>query len=128
VEVRPRPVLGGRRILIVEDSFLEAEDMRQSIEAAGGVAVGPASSVELALYLIDQDQPDAALLNVFVGRHSAMPIAKRLKVGQIPFVIVTGLSRDALPEMLRDAGYVAKPFLRQELVDALVKSLGLLTT
>ena len=102
--------------------------MRQSIEAAGGVAVGPASSVELALYLIDQDQPDAALVNVLIGADSAMPIAKRLKVDQIPFVIVTGLSRDALPEMLRDAGYVAKPFLRQELVDALVKSLGLLTT
>ena len=54
-----------------------------------------------------------------------MYVGRALAELAIPFVIVTGFPRDVLPEHLGDAGYVAKPFAREELVDALVQQMGL---
>jgi DNA-binding NarL/FixJ family response regulator len=125
MEVRPLPVLAGRKVLIVEDNFLEAENIRQVVESAGGSVVGPAASIEIALLLADTESPDAALVNVAVNGRTSTWIAKRLTELQIPFVVVTGFSRDVIPPSFRDAGYVAKPFLREALVSALVEAMGL---
>jgi len=77
--------------------------------------------------LIDQDRPGAALLEVIVAGRSSSPVAARLAVLDIPFVVVTGYSRNIIPASLRDSAYVAKPFLREELIQAMVDVLGLKT-
>jgi CheY-like chemotaxis protein len=124
MESRPVPVLAGRKVLIVEDNFLEAEDMREAVESAGGRVVGPANSIETAVILVGNDRPDVALLNVNVNGRTSTRIAKRLSELGIPFVVVTGFARDVVPPSLRDAGYVAKPFFREELVSALMEAIG----
>jgi hypothetical protein len=67
--------------------------------------------------LIDQDRPDAALLEVIVAGRTSSPVATRLAMLDIPFVVVTGYSRNIIPASLRNAAYVAKPFLREELIE-----------
>jgi hypothetical protein len=77
MDVRPLPVLAGGKVLIVKENFLQAEDTRQAVEAAAGDAIGPACSKDMALWLIEQDRPDAALLEVIVADRNSTPVAVR---------------------------------------------------
>ena len=43
----------------------------------------------------------------------------------MPFAVVTSFSRDIVPNRLREVAYVAKPFFREELIEALVDVMGL---
>ena len=52
--------LAGRRILIVEDEFLLAMELELLLQQRGCLVLGPASSVDRALALIDGEPPDAA--------------------------------------------------------------------
>jgi hypothetical protein len=44
--------LKRRQILVVEDEYLLAEDLRFALDAAGAGVVGPAASVDEALELL----------------------------------------------------------------------------
>ena len=44
--------LDGRHILVVEDDFLLAQSLRDALEEAGAVVLGPAARVRQALDLI----------------------------------------------------------------------------
>ena len=56
--------LAGLRVLIVEDEPFIALDLAFGVEEAGGVPLGPASSVAQALRLIENELPDAAIVDV----------------------------------------------------------------
>jgi CheY-like chemotaxis protein len=116
VDVRQLPVLAGKHILIVEDDFLAAEDMRHAVESAAGGVLGPALSAEQALWWIERHQPDCGILDVGIGPLTMTPVAQRLKELSVPFVVATGFSRELLPP-LRTAPYLAKPFARAELIE-----------
>jgi hypothetical protein len=45
--------LGRTKVLIVEDDFLEADDMRDAVESSGRIVIGPALSVDTALGLLE---------------------------------------------------------------------------
>ena len=113
------PSLAGRKILIVEDDLVVAEEMRYTVTGAGGSPLGPAPSVEMALYLIGQQKPDAALLDVHLAGLTVEPIADHLRALYVPYVVVSGFARNAIPRTLRDAPFVAKPFYRSELLQPL---------
>jgi CheY-like chemotaxis protein len=113
------PSLSGRKILIVEDDVVVAEEMRYTVTGAGGMPLGPVPSVEMALYLIAQQRPDAALLDIHLSGASVEPIAHQLHAMYVPYVVVSGFSRKAIPRTLRDAPFVAKPFYRSELLQPL---------
>ena len=125
MELRRPPILASRKILIAEDNFLEAEDMRQAVISAAGVVLGPAPSIQQSLWLIDQDRPDAAPVSAVVGGLPATLVIKRLDALGIPFMVVTGYAREVLPPELSSAPYVGKPFYREELIEGLVAALDL---
>ena len=62
---------GNARILVVEDEALIAMDLQALLEEAGYHVLGPANSSAAALALIDNDEPDVALLDVNLGRSDA---------------------------------------------------------
>jgi CheY-like chemotaxis protein len=117
VDVRQLPVLAGKHILIVEDDFVAAEDMRHALESAAGGVLGPVRSAEQAFWWIEQHQPDCSILDVDIGPLTATPIAQRLKELSVPFVVATGSSRELLPPPLHTAPYLAKPFAGAQLVE-----------
>jgi two-component SAPR family response regulator len=109
--------LQGSRILIVEDDYLIASDLRQLVEEAGGTVLAHVSRQAEADPYIDSDL-DAALLDVHLADGFVDRIAFRLLDRRIPFVVVTGYERGILPSHLRQATYIQKPISRHDLVAA----------
>jgi DNA-binding LytR/AlgR family response regulator len=123
MEIHRLPVLAGKSVLILEDSFLTAEDMRSAVEAVGGTVVGPVSTIDLALSALERHRPDVALLDVRIDNRTSSGVASRLSQLRVPFVVVTGLSQEAIPKLMRNAPYVPKPYARQQLIEALSEAL-----
>jgi two-component SAPR family response regulator len=107
--------LQGARIPIVD--YLIAADLRRLVEEAGGMVLAHVSRQAEADPYLDGDL-DAALLDVHLADGFVDRIAFRLLDRCIPFVVVTGHERGILPSHLRQAIYIQKPILREDLVAA----------
>jgi hypothetical protein len=57
----PALSLAGRRILVVEDEYLLAVQVKCWLLAAGSVVIGPVPNVDQAMNLIEDDCPTAAV-------------------------------------------------------------------
>lgn len=91
--------LAGLRVLIVEDEPFIALDLAFGVEEAGGVPLGPASSVAQALRLIENELPDAAIVDVDLPDGKIGPVLAVLRP-RVPVVVHTGVG---LPQALREA-------------------------
>jgi DNA-binding LytR/AlgR family response regulator len=117
--------LAGRRILIVEDEFLLAMELELLLQQRGCLVLGPVSSVDRALALIDGERPDVALLDINLKGERATPVAAALMARGVPFVLITGYSRPQLSEPeLRDAPRIDKPVSTRALCRAMSEALG----
>ncbi|WP_340115263.1 hypothetical protein [Pelagibius sp. 7325] len=89
-------------VLVVEDEFLVGLEICDMLESIGCRPLGPASSVEGAISLLEADPPSCALLDEELMGRSVAPFARRLKALGIPFAIISGysesISDDALME------------------------------
>lgn len=102
--------LQDRRILVVEDDYLIAMDIRRDLEEAGAVVIGPAPSVSQALRLLENEaRIDAAVLDVNLGGERSFPIAEALQASAVPFLFATGYNSADIPDEWRRAEVVLKP-------------------
>ncbi len=102
--------LHDRRILVVEDEYLMAEELREALEDAGAHVLGPAPTVDAALRLLaDGAAPDAAILDVNLGGERSFPVADALAARGVPFVFATGYDAWALPLAYQGAQRCEKP-------------------
>jgi DNA-binding response OmpR family regulator len=114
------------RVLVVEDEALVAllvEDMHNEL---GYTVVGPATSVEVALALLDTEPVDVALIDVSLGSSElSLPVADMLAHKGIPFAFATGHGPKALGGT-RHAGapLLLKPFSFAELAALIVQLVG----
>jgi CheY-like chemotaxis protein len=108
----------AKRILVVEDEFLIALDIATVLEQAGLIVVGPVGTVTQALEALQREEVHGALLDASLPDEPVTGIADALKVKTIPFVFVTGHSREQLPPAYRDAPVVKKPFTGEDLLAA----------
>ncbi|WP_114946398.1 response regulator [Microvirga calopogonii] len=103
-------VLRGRRILVVEDEYLMAEDLQFDLERAGAQVIGPVASVADALKMIAAEgNLDGAILDVNLRGEKAFPVADALRERGVPFVLATGYELWALPEAYKDVPRCDKP-------------------
>jgi DNA-binding response OmpR family regulator len=86
--------------------------------------VGPATSVSEALRLIEAEGCDAAVLDINLGRETAEPIARYLKNDSIPFVTVSGFSREQQPPIFQAAPFLSKPLRGDSLIAAVKRCLS----
>jgi len=96
-------------VLIVEDEWLIAIDLAETVEAAGCEVAGPVHSVAAAMALIDSRHVDGGLLDVNLRGETSYLIAEALASKGIPFAFLSGYASSQL-----DAGYahhrlLAKP-------------------
>jgi DNA-binding response OmpR family regulator len=110
------PTLAGKRVLIVEDNFLIAQELRAVMREAGCAACGTAPSSAAALKLLRDDRPDGVLLDVGLGDSDASPIAQALAARGVPFVVVTAYEPEQLPPVLRGRPCLSKPYSAESLV------------
>jgi len=112
--------LAGKRILIVEDEPLIAMTLRDHLEDAGCLVVGPAHTLARARALVEAGAFDAVLLDGNLSGDHVDEIAARLDQIGAPFVFVTGYGREALPAGFGHARVVEKPFTREQVAEALL--------
>ncbi len=105
------------RVLLVEDELFIAIDLETLVTDLGHEVVGPALSVKHALSILARDTPpDLAVLDVNLGRERVTPVAEWLRRNDVPFVLLSGYSRDLLEdEILRQAPLLAKPLRADQL-------------
>ena len=116
------PVLSlkGRRILVVEDDFIMAEDLKAELEGFGAVVLGPEPNLQGALdRLAAEPAPDAAVLDINLGGDLVYPLADLLRARRIPFIFATGYEADAIPASYADRPHVAKPVSMRQIIEAL---------
>ncbi len=114
----------GRRILVVEDEALLAEDIAATLSEAGLQVIGPAANVDHALRLIEQYGCEAAVLDFNLRDATSEPVADKLTAMKAPFVAVTGYNRSQLPTVFQKAPIVSKPIKEASLLAELDRLLG----
>jgi len=112
-----------RRILLVEDEIFVVWLLEDMLADLGCSVIGPASSVNQALAMIDAEAIDAAVLDVNLNGQMSYPIADALAARGVPFVFATGYDKDTLLEDYRTFPVLQKPVQRFELSDTLAKLL-----
>ena len=80
------------------------------LQPMGHQIVGPAATVDKALKLAQEEQFDAAILDVTIRGGKVYPVAEALLVRGIPFVFASGYGDWDLPEALRDRPRLTKLF------------------
>jgi CheY-like chemotaxis protein len=115
--------LSGRKVLVVEDEMIVGWLLEDMLVDLGCAIVGPATSVNQALAMIDAEAFDAAVLDVNLDGQMSYPVADALTARGMPFVFSTGYDKDTLRDGYRTFPVLQKPFHRSELGDALAKLL-----
>ena len=111
-----RPAPGRSRVLVVEDEALIAMEIAAIVSDAGFAVLGPVSTVRQALALIKNTVCTFAVLDTNLGTETAEPVALQLRAVGIPFVVVSGYSREQQPAGMRDAPLLGKPLDARSLV------------
>lgn len=97
------------RIMILEDDPLIGLDLQILVEDCGHSVVGPFMTVAEARGHAERDI-DFALLDVDLPDGKSFGLAEALASRRVPFAFVSGSRPQEIPEHLRAAAFIAKPF------------------
>ena len=106
----PQAKLAGKRILVVEDQYMIADDLRRLFEANGAEIAGPYASSAAAMQAMPGATFDAAVLDIALAGNAVYPLAAELRRLGTPFVFLTGFSDGDIHPDFADAPAVQKPY------------------
>lgn len=109
--------LAGKRILVVEDEYYIAADLRQALGQEGAVVIGPAACLEDGVALAGEAL-DAALLDVNLHGEYSFAVAEALDGRGVPYMFLTGYDSSAIPERYDAAPRLIKPFVMLSVIEA----------
>lgn len=110
-------MIEGKRILVVEDEFIVAAMLCDTLEDHGAEPLGPIGRVGEGLEVIAAGGFDAAVLDWNLAGESGLPLAKALAERSIPFVIATGYGSVEPP--FHDRPILSKPYVTSQLIEKL---------
>ena len=108
------------RVLVIEDNALVAFDVADMLTRAGFEVIGPATSLDEGIRLIDDTAPDGAILDIDIGRTSTtFEVARRLLNDGKSVIFLTGYSEKMrpLPDDLLTVPRLTKPYDRFEVME-----------
>lgn len=112
-----------KRILIVEDQFIEAHDLQLILEKANYEVTGIARSVEQALEQIEIEKPDLVFLDIMLkGKRDGIELAHILKEKHIGFIFISANSSKSILDEAKTTqpyGFIVKPFREQDVLTTL---------
>lgn len=113
------------KILVVEDELFVALDIETLLLTHGYAVLGPASTIDAALTLLDAELPDVALLDFNINGETVILVADRLRGFGIPIVLTSAYEIGHLNtlEPFEGALFVSKPFDSRDLLKAVAASL-----
>lgn len=118
------PDLSGLDALVVEDDEISAEIMDGMLRALGVRRPRLATNVHEALLSLRKQRPDIVLLDASLQGLVAHRVAEELIEAKIPFLVVTGYAREALPAIFKGAPFLPKPCSMPGLVNAVLSVIG----
>lgn len=117
--------LRGRHVLIVEDEYLLAEDLRMTLERFGAEVLGPVPSVGEAMASVaDHPELDGAVLDMNLRGNMVFPVADMLTARGVPFLFTTGYAISAIPDRYADVTRFEKPFDPEAVAAEMAKRLA----
>jgi response regulator NasT len=116
------------RVVIAEDEAIIRLDLKEILTSAGYEVVGETGRGDEAVRMIEEYQPDLAILDIKMpgmdGVRAAREITSR---HQVAVILLTAFSQRDLIEEARDSGvaaYLVKPFQPSELLPAIADVLA----
>jgi len=89
--------LRDKRVLVVEDDYFLAQDIREEISRIGATVIGPAASLETA-FALAQDHPiDVAILDINLAGEMIFPLADELAGRGAALLFITGYDTALIP-------------------------------
>jgi DNA-binding NtrC family response regulator len=119
--------LRGKRCLVLDDEFLIALDLQQTLEQAGAAEVVCCGSAAEALAALGTGRFDLAVLDLRLGRGggTSLPVAAALAAAATPFVFITGLRGDSTEARAYPAApVIEKPYDAKALLAAVTQAIG----
>ena len=101
--------LNGTRVLLIEDEYFIADEVR-GILADAGAEVAAVATVAKANAALDGVTFDCVVLDLNLNGESAIPVADRMAAEGRTFLIATGYGSPAIPERLRQVPRLEKPY------------------
>lgn len=115
-----------KTVLVVEDEFLIAIDLKLLLESRGWEVLGPAATVSDALLLLGDELPEVAILDESLKDGVVTLVAEELRARNVPFVVASAYSSPELigGDVLTGAPNVGKPTEERRLLAALERLVG----
>ena len=121
----PEPILNHCRILVVEDEYLLADELRRKLEGVGAVVLGPVGTVNDAMAMINSEiHIDGAVVDVNLRGEMAYPAADLLLQRAIPFLFTTGYDASALSPRFEGVPRCEKPLNMSKVAETIGHMLG----
>src|SRR6478736_2354919 len=112
-----------KKLLIVEDQFVEADYLRMMLVKAGYTVCEIARSVPEALEIIKTENPGLVLLDIFLkGKLTGIDLAKQLREDNLAFIYLSANSNEDIlmaAKATEPYGFLVKPFREKDLMIAL---------
>jgi two-component SAPR family response regulator len=102
--------LDGLTIMVVEDDFLAALELKRLVEERAGTVAGPVGRLEQAFELAHKAELDGAILDVKLYGSVSLPLVDDLIARGVPVILVTGYDAATLPDRFADTPWLPKPF------------------
>lgn len=113
------------RVLVVEDDYFIADDLRASLIGYGAEVIGPVGWVsEAEAFLSVGGRIDAVILDINLHGAAAYHLADILRMREVPFVFATGYGADAIPAPYKNVPRWEKPYRYEILLTAWFSSTG----
>jgi len=108
------------KLLIVEDQFIEANNLKIILKKAGYAVCPIARSVPEAVQIVDQEKPDMVLLDIFLdGPQTGIDLAHILRERGIAFVFLSANSNKQTLNAAKATnpyGFLVKPFRERDVL------------
>jgi CheY-like chemotaxis protein len=117
VEVARR--LKGLRVLVAEDEILISMLLEEMLAELGCEIVGAASTLSVALDMVDRSEPDVAILDLNLAGENANPVAVALAARGTPFVFATAYGGAGIGPAWNHVPRLLKPFTKNQVAAAL---------
>lgn len=115
----PQMSLEGKRILVVEDNYELARDLRLEFEGRGAMVLGPAPTPYYASSLLSRRAPDGAVLDIRLHGTEVYELAETLTSMGTPILFATGVDAEQIVPRYRDGAILFKPYAVADAADRL---------
>ena len=116
----PERTLRDCRILVAEDEYMLAAELRYELAEAGAIVIGPAPTVVAATALVEAETHlDGAILDLNLGGEMVYPLAELLIERDVSLIFTTGYDATAIPDRFRSIVRCEKPIDLRKVTQAI---------